>query len=93
MEKRHLDRLLKSIFYKHLNPGLLMSIYILRANCKFIKGLKRLFLHPDLNQNLYPNTPLLQYSSQPYRQCFLLNKRLQNVAFVFTCDGGNHAQI
>jgi hypothetical protein len=93
MEKQPMKRLSISKFFKHLNLGIIMSIYILKANFQFIKILKRLYLYPGKDHFLFPNTPLLQYSSKPYRRCFRSFRRLQNVDFLYSCYGDQHAPI
>jgi len=93
MGKRHLDRLLKSIFFKHQNMGMIMSIYIMRVNFHFIAIFKRLCLYLGIDHFLFPHNALLQYSSKPYRRCFHSFKRLPNDDFPYNCYGDHHAQI
>ena len=93
MEKLHLNQLANLKIYNHLIPGLFMSTCIWRENFPIIKILNRLFFFIGLDKCLHPNTPILQYSSQSYRQCYLSFTRPQNVDFLYNCYGDLHAPI
>ena len=93
MEKQHRSQLAKSKFYKNLIPGLFMPIYISRANCQFIKILKRLLLYLGLDQYLYSITPTLHYSRQYGRHRILSIKQLPKVTLQYDSSGIYHAPI
>ena len=93
MEKQCLNQLSKSKFFKHVNQGSFMSIYICRLNYQFINVLKTLFKHFGLDQTQYSTTPLLHYSGLPCRKGLLSIKRPQNLAIQYDCNGVNHAPI
>ena len=93
MGKQHLSQSAKSKFFKHLIPGLFMSIYILRAKLQFIEILKRLFFHLGLDQYLYSITPALHYSSQYGRHRILSIKQQPKVALQYDSSGIYHAPI